>query len=116
MTPNRNNRKALPGSRKRGPEAQEQARQAGKLGGRPKGVPNAPREARGDMRDIARKYGPEALDALINIAKHGAPDGARVSAIREILDRGYGKAPQPMDGDGDGGPIQLAIRWLAPAG
>jgi len=36
-----------------------------------------------------------------------APAAARVSAAQALLDRGWGKAPQPLDGDGEGGAINV---------
>jgi hypothetical protein len=36
---------------------------------------------------------------------------ASVSACAVLLDRGWGKATQPIDGDGDGGPVQLTVTW-----
>jgi hypothetical protein len=42
-------------------------------------------------------------------------DAARVSAAKELLDRGYGKSPQPQTGEGGTGPVLLAIQWLQPS-
>lgn len=39
------------------------------------------------------------------------PDITCVAAIKELLDRGYGRAPQPIDGDGEGGPIKWIVEW-----
>ena len=39
-----------------------------------------------------------------------APPAARVSAANSILDRGWGKPAQPVDGDGEGGAIELIHR------
>lgn len=36
-------------------------------------------------------------------------EASRVAAIKEILDRGYGKAPQPMTGEDGEGPMQLVV-------
>ena len=52
---------------------------------------------------------------LARIAKEGESEQARIGAIKEILDRAYGKAPQPMVGDEEGGPVKLAIEWLKPS-
>jgi|ERR1700730_2933708 len=38
-------------------------------------------------------------------------DLTRVAAIKELFDRGYGKAPQPHDGDGEGGAIKHIVSW-----
>lgn len=44
------------------------------------------------------------LEELVRLATKSASDSARVSAIKEVLDRAYGKAPQSLTGE-DGGPI-----------
>jgi len=80
--------------------------QSGNPGGRPKEV--------AEVRELARQYTEEAVDTLATIMRNGKePAAARVRAAESILDRGYGKASQPIDGDGDGGPLQIIIRrWL----
>lgn len=79
-------------------------------GGRQKGTPN---KATAEVKDLARRYGPDAikeaakLAGLINSGQGKAEsEAARMAAINTILDRAYGKAAQPIDGDGDGGPIK----------
>lgn len=63
-------------------------------GGRKKGTPN---KVTADVRELAQKYGPDAVEALASIFKdEKQPAAARVSAAKEILDRAYGKAPQPV--------------------
>lgn len=72
--------------------------------GRPPGVPN---KATAEIKELAREYTVEALEALVGVLRDGG-DAAKVSAAKELLDRGYGKARQPIDGDGDGGAIPVA--------
>lgn len=70
--------------------------------GRPLGSPN---KAAGAVKELARAYGPDGIRALGEIAGFGAPglrsdnDMTRIVAIRELLDRGYGKASQPLVGE-----------------
>lgn len=65
-----------------------------KLGGRQKGTPN---KATADVRVLAQQYGPQALEVLSEIMlSTQQPAAARVSAAKEILERGYGKSPQPI--------------------
>jgi hypothetical protein len=46
---------------------------------------------------MAQKFGPDALEVLSSIMSDEAePAAARVSAAKEILDRAYGKSPQPL--------------------
>lgn len=78
----------------------------GKRGGRPKGAVN---KATADIRLLARSYGPEAIRELARLARKASSEAGRVAAIKELLDRGYGKSPQPLVGDGDGEPIRHVI-------
>ena len=50
---------------------------------------------------LAEQYGREAVQILLNIAIDGESEAARVAACKELLDRGFGKVPQP---DGAAGP------------
>lgn len=75
--------------------------QSGNPGGRPKAIAR--------VRDLAREYTEQALQALVQIATEGESEAARVSAATAILDRGYGKPTQPIAGDdGEGGPSALS--------
>jgi hypothetical protein len=81
--------------------------------GNPNGRPKIPAE----VREMARAAAPDAIAALIDIMRDtNAPPPARVSAANSILDRGYGKPAQPIDGDGEGGAIPMAIevRFVRP--
>ena len=84
-------------------------------GGRQKGQPN---NATKTLRELAREYTPEALDALAQIMRQGESEAARVSAANAILDRGYGKPSQVLAGDEDGNPAKLIheilIRGVTP--
>ena len=62
--------------------------------GRPKGSLN---KATNDIKELARRYTPQALDTLASIMKASESDAARVAAANALLDRGYGKPRQ--DGD-----------------
>lgn len=71
-------------------------------GGRKPGVPN---KATREIKEVAQQYGPAALKKLAELAglvkgtNAAESEQARVSAVREILDRAYGKAPQAIIGD-----------------
>jgi hypothetical protein len=41
-------------------------------------------------------------------------EAARIAAMRELLDRGYGRATQHVAGDVDAPPLEIAFSW-APA-
>lgn len=81
--------------------------------GNPHGRPKLPAE----LREMARAASPDALQALIDVmSDKDAPQSARVSAANSILDRGYGKPAQPIDGDGEGGPVlhNIEVRFIRP--
>ena len=76
--------------------------------GRPKGIPKTGGRAPGvrnkitvELMGIARPYGPECIDHLVNIMRTSDSDHTRVCAIRELLDRGYGKATQFIESASD---------------
>jgi hypothetical protein len=64
-----------------------------------------------EIRSLARSYTEVAIQTLAAIAERGASEPARVSAAQALLDRGWGKPAQPVDGDGEGGPVQLTVTW-----
>lgn len=67
-----------------------------RIGGRQKGTPN---KATADVKAVAQQYTDEAVKALATIMRDSESDAAKVAAIREILDRGHGKARQSIDLD-----------------
>lgn len=80
-------------------------RSGAKTGGRTKGTPN---KMTADVKEIAKGYGEEAIRLLVKMAQDdGVAPAARVAAIKEILDRGYGKSKQIIAGDEDSPPIQV---------
>jgi len=64
-----------------------------------------------EIKSLARAYTEMAIQSLAGIAQNGQSESARVAAIGLLLDRGWGKAAQPIDGDGEGGPVQLTVTW-----
>lgn len=74
--------------------------------GRKKGIPN---KATADVRALAGQYGPDAIKELARLAVEAESEPARVSAIKEILDRAYGRSVQAVEHSGvDGAPIKHA--------
>lgn len=63
--------------------------QSGNPGGRPKHVTH--------VRELARKYTEEAIEALVDVCRSSKSDSARVAAATSLLDRGYGKPLQPVE-------------------
>ena len=60
--------------------------------GRPAGSTNksSPEQSQ-RLSEIAKTYTEEALQTLVDIARNGRTDAARVSAANALLDRAYGK-------------------------
>ena len=56
--------------------------------GRKRGIPN---KATADVKALAQSYAPEAVKELARLALNAQSEQARVTAIKEILDRAYGK-------------------------
>ena len=75
--------------------------------GRPKGSKNL---ATKSIIELARVYTPDCLRVLSSIMlSKTAPENARVSAARELLDRGYGKPPQAHTGEDGKGPVSVKV-------
>jgi hypothetical protein len=56
-----------------------------------------------EIRSLARSHTRTALSVLIRIMRsNDATAAARVSAANAILDRGWGKATQPLENGADG--------------
>jgi hypothetical protein len=64
---------------------------SGNPGGRPK-------ESH-DVKELAQQHGPEAIERLVEWMKSENPK-ASVSAAQALLDRGFGKAAQPLEHSG----------------
>jgi hypothetical protein len=77
-----------------------------KTGGRSAGTPN---KATAEIRDLARADGPAVFKELVRLAFKSNSEQTRVAAIKEILDRAYGRPTQPIDGDGHDGPVIVNV-------
>ena len=78
-----------------------------KTGGRKAGTLN---KATASLQDLARVYTPQCVAVLAGIMNDPAsPQAARVSAARELLDRGYGKPPQAHTGEDGKGPVSVKV-------
>ena len=81
-----------------------------KSGGRTKGTPN---KQTADVKALAREYGPTAIAKLAYLVEHAESDAAKVSAIKELLDRAYGKATMPIQHSGDAAqPIRVVFETV----
>lgn len=71
--------------------------QSGNAAGRPKG---ALTKAKADIKALASPYGPEAVAVLVKIMHEGETHSVRLAAANALLDRGFGKASQPIEHSG----------------
>ena len=76
-------------------------------------VAGKPNKATSELKALAQTHTPAAMKELARIATNSESDAARVSAIKELFDRGYGRPAQAIIGGEDTDPeIKLAMRWL----
>ena len=66
-----------------------------KTGGRQPGVLN---KATADLKAIASDYGQEAIDKLVALMRTSENEQVQKSAADSLLDRGYGKPTQAVEG------------------
>lgn len=71
--------------------------------GRPRGSLN---KATKELKLLAQEHCPAAMGELARLATGAESETARVAAIKELFDRGYGKAVQAISGPNDG-PIEV---------
>ena len=96
---------------KRGPKRMTEKqlaanRRNASMAGRPAGSMNAEKIA---FRHRFRAKEVELADNLITLALHGKTEQIRLAATERCIDRGWGRPPQPHDGDGQGGPMTLMV-------
>ena len=78
---------------------------SGNPGGRPKVL--------GEVQELARQYAPATIVELARLALKAKNETARIAAIRELLDRGYGRSRQAMEITAPAGdPLQLLFEEL----
>lgn len=71
-----------------------------KTGGRAAGTPN---KITADIKALAQEYGPDAIKTIVGIMNTSENDTARLAAAKELIDRGYGKASQAVEVNGEVG-------------
>lgn len=87
--------------------------------GNPGGRPRVPDDLKKSCRRLAAR-GMKVLEEIINSRDTfdengkrtaiGASASEKVAAIKVAMEYGYGKPVQPLDGNGEGGPITVVIR------
>ena len=63
--------------------------ESGNPGGRPKVL--------AEVQELARQHAPSAIAELARLALKAKRETARIAAIRELLDRGYGRSRQAVE-------------------
>ena len=63
--------------------------QSGNPGGRPKVL--------AEVQELARQHAPKVIVELARLALKAKNETARIAAIRELLDRGYGRPRQAVE-------------------
>ena len=71
--------------------------------GRPKGALN---KATKDIKELARELAPKATERLQKLLQSDN-ESVALGAVKEVYDRAYGKATQPIAGDEDGAAIRV---------
>lgn len=84
-----------------------------KTGGRQAGTPN---KITADIKALAMQHAPAAMKELARLAIKAESEAARVAAIKELFDRGFGKAKQSVEFDGSLSvtPMPTVIEFVAP--
>lgn len=116
---NARNKTVDSGKRNRGDQVDKSSRWQKGESGNPAGVSKVRRLEIANMRLEAQKYGKEAIQTLVDVMRDGdAPPGARSGAAAQILDRGYGKAPQAITGPDGEGPVEahITVSFVKPEG
>ena len=81
---------------------------SGNPGGRPRVIT--------ELRDLARRQAPDAIKELGRLALKARSETARIAAIRELLDRGYGKPTQILAGEDEADPelTKIEVSFIRP--
>ncbi len=76
-----------------------------KTGGRKAGTPN---KGTAELKALCQGFTKEAVLELRRLSRESTSDQARVGAIKELLDRGYGRPAQSVGQDPDLGPVLIS--------
>lgn len=70
---------------------------------RPRTIAAEPADAAtGKIRALAREVGAEAIAALMRLSREALSEPVRLAAIKELLDRGFGRAAAAADENAGG--------------
>ena len=79
--------------------------------GRKAGTPN---KSTAEIKKLAQVHGPTAVKRLVKLMS-SEDERVQIAAIKELLDRGYGKAKQPIGGEGEDEPLAVIHRIIVGA-
>lgn len=69
-----------------------------------------PRKTKQDVRSFARAHTETGVKVLAGIMTNTeCSDAARVAAVKELFDRGWGKPAQPHTGEDGEGPVDMSL-------
>ena len=71
-----------------------------------------PNRATAEIKALAQSYAPAAMMELARLATKAESETARVAAIKELFDRGYGKSTQLIAGDPEAPPVTVEFTNL----
>jgi hypothetical protein len=66
-----------------------------KIAGRKPGTPN---KVAANIKEICQRAAPQLIAELLRLAQRSKSEMVRIAAAKEILDRGFGKARQTVEG------------------
>lgn len=75
------------------------------------GNPNGRPKEYQELKDLAKQHTVEAINTLADWMKDKTQPRASVMASQILLDRGWGKAVQPVSGE-DGKAIEIIVRTI----
>jgi hypothetical protein len=92
-------------------------------GGRRDGAgrkPRVPNKTGGEIREIARQFGPAVIQRLAQLAdlipgERADSHAVQIAAMKELLDRGYGRATTILAGDSEAPPAVIRFEWASAA-
>lgn len=65
-------------------------------------------EAPDEIDGVAQKHARDAIEALVKLLFYGSSESAKITAAKEVLDRGYGKPAVEIGGDAAMLPFMMA--------
>ena len=68
-------------------------------------------KAPADIRSLCRSYTKTTVKMVAGIAESGVSETAKLQAAHMLWERGWGKPPQPLTGEG-GGAIEITVRHI----